>query len=80
MDFFVAVVESNDIRARDGGAVDSVARVVGAGVSCGIDEGRQVPSERPIVQVRGQVLRAIGLAERSVYYRAVAGDDGGCPD
>ena len=62
MNLLEAVVETKDVRARDGVAVDSEAGVVAGGCLCGIDEGRQVPSIRSVVQVRGQVLRAVGLA------------------
>ena len=72
MNLLEAVVETKDIRACDGGAVDSEARVEAGSGSCGIGEGRQIPSMRPAVQVGGQVLRAVSCRDW-----AVAGDDGG---
>ena len=74
MNYLDAVVETKDIRACDGGAVDSEA-----GVEVGIgllgprgDEGRHIPFIRPVVQVGDQVLRAVMCRDW-----AVAGDDGG---
>ena len=69
-----AVVKTKDVRVRDGGAIDSEARAVTGSGSCGISEGRQIPSLRPVVQMGDQVLRAVICRDWGV-----AGDDSGIP-
>ena len=60
MNYLETVVETKDIRARDGAAVDSEARVVvGDGSHC-INEGRRFPSVRPVIQVGDQVIWTVG--------------------